>query len=76
MSLTPRRQRRRTAGAGLALLSLLALAPAARADDDHRPAAAPVSYPHLPAHETVLDLVCRLLLDTNNTNSPNAARPP
>ena len=41
MSLTPRRQRRRTAGAGLALLSLLALAPAARADDDHRPAAVP-----------------------------------
>ena len=41
MSLTPRRQRRRTAGAGLALLSLLALAPAARADDD------PVSSTHL-----------------------------
>src|SRR5665811_1652729 len=27
----------------------------------HRPA--PVSYTHLRAHETVLDLVCRLLLD-------------
>ena len=25
----------------------------------------PVSYTHLRAHETVLDLVCRLLLDTN-----------
>ena len=24
---------------------------------------APVSYPHLRAHETVLDLVCRLLLE-------------
>ena len=47
MSLTPRRQRRRTAGAGLALLSLLALAPAARADDDHRPAA----VPPLPAYD-------------------------
>mgnify|MGYP003381580513 CR=1 FL=1 len=34
----------------------------------------PVSYTHLRAHETVLDLVCRLLLekkknDTNKTNS-------
>ena len=26
----------------------------------------PVSYTHLRAHETVLDLVCRLLLDTKN----------
>ena len=25
-----------------------------------------VSYTHLRAHETVLDLVCRLLLETNN----------
>ena len=30
---------------------------------------APVSYTHLRAHETVLDLVCRLLLEKkNNTN--------
>ena len=30
----------------------------------------PVSYTHLRAHETVLDLVCRLLLEnTNNTTS-------
>ena len=30
----------------------------------------PVSYTHLRAHETVLDLVCRLLLEkTNNTQS-------
>ena len=29
--------------------------------------AAPVSYTHLRAHETVLDLVCRLLLETKNT---------
>lgn len=41
MSLTPNRQRRRTASAGLALLSLLALAAPAWADDDHRPAAVP-----------------------------------
>ena len=27
----------------------------------------PVSYTHLRAHETVLDLVCRLLLATKNT---------
>ena len=26
----------------------------------------PVSYTHLRAHETVLDLVCRLLLDKTN----------
>ena len=35
----------------------------------------PVSYTHLRAHETVLDLVCRLLLEkkkkkTTHTNSP------
>ena len=29
--------------------------------------ARPVSYTHLRAHETVLDLVCRLLLDKNKT---------
>ena len=28
----------------------------------------PVSYTHLRAHETVLDLVCRLLLEKKNTN--------
>ena len=28
---------------------------------------APVSYTHLRAHETVLDLVCRLLLEKKNT---------
>ena len=28
----------------------------------------PVSYTHLRAHETVLDLVCRLLLETKNTS--------
>ena len=27
-----------------------------------------VSYTHLRAHETVLDLVCRLLLETKQTN--------
>ena len=29
----------------------------------------PVSYTHLRAHETVLDLVCRLLLEKKNKNS-------
>ena len=32
-----------------------------------------VSYTHLRAHETVLDLVCRLLLEKKNT--PTANRP-
>ena len=30
-------------------------------------AVTPVSYTHLRAHETVLDLVCRLLLEKKNT---------
>ena len=29
----------------------------------------PVSYTHLRAHETVLDLVCRLLLEKKNTTT-------
>ena len=29
----------------------------------------PVSYTHLRAHETVLDLVCRLLLEKKKTNT-------
>ena len=32
----------------------------------------PVSYTHLRAHETVLDLVCRLLLEKKNKNSVHA----
>ena len=31
------------------------------------PASQTVSYTHLRAHETVLDLVCRLLLEKKNT---------
>ena len=31
---------------------------------------AAVSYTHLRAHETVLDLVCRLLLEKKNTLKP------
>ena len=31
------------------------------------PGAIPVSYTHLRAHETVLDLVCRLLLEQKKT---------
>ena len=30
---------------------------------------APVSYTHLRAHETVLDLVCRLLLETKQNRT-------
>ena len=33
-------------------------------------AAAPVSYTHLRAHETVLDLVCRLLLEKKKPTIP------
>ena len=32
-----------------------------------QPGDEPVSYTHLRAHETVLDLVCRLLLEKKNT---------
>ena len=31
----------------------------------------PVSYTHLRAHETVLDLVCRLLLEKKKKNTEN-----
>ena len=34
-------------------------------------ASSPVSYTHLRAHETVLDLVCRLLLEKKNTTTLN-----
>ena len=33
-----------------------------------------VSYTHLRAHETVLDLVCRLLLEKKNTNTLHTSR--
>ena len=33
---------------------------------DERAERVPVSYTHLRAHETVLDLVCRLLLEKKN----------
>ena len=33
---------------------------------DQRPVVAAVSYTHLRAHETVLDIVCRLLLEKKN----------
>ena len=39
------------------------VAQAAVAQIDHEP----VSYTHLRAHETVLDLVCRLLLEKKKT---------
>ena len=43
---------------------------AARKDESVARAEA-VSYTHLRAHETVLDLVCRLLLDKKKYNIPN-----
>ena len=39
--------------------------------DQHQYGRAPVSYTHLRAHETVLDLVCRLLLEKKNENVSN-----
>ena len=36
-------------------------------------AVVPVSYTHLRAHETVLDLVCRLLLDKKHTTPLSAS---
>ena len=33
----------------------------------------PVSYTHLRAHETVLDLVCRLLLEKKNTYTTHSS---
>ncbi len=40
---------------------------------DRMRALAAVSYTHLRAHETVLDLVCRLLLEKKNKQKDNAA---
>ena len=37
-------------------------------ETDTAAAIIPVSYTHLRAHETVLDLVCRLLLEKKKTN--------
>ena len=37
----------------------------------HFVAVGPVSYTHLRAHETVLDLVCRLLLEKKKHNTPS-----
>ena len=47
-----------------------------RAIIDAEASFAPVSYTHLRAHETVLDLVCRLLLETKNTNTSSSADTP
>ena len=35
----------------------------------------PVSYTHLRAHETVLDLVCRLLLEKKRNDNKDGSRP-
>ena len=42
-------------------------------EDDEIPigAVVAVSYTHLRAHETVLDLVCRLLLEKKKTSQPH-----
>ena len=52
----------------LGLASDLRRQPVGAADDELQGTSA-VSYTHLRAHETVLDLVCRLLLEKKNTTS-------
>ena len=42
--------------------------------DDERPHVRAVSYTHLRAHETVLDIVCRLLLEKKNKTTKMAVR--
>ena len=62
---------RRVGGGAVAELSVDVLAPASDPTGGEggtgvREAAGAVSYTHLRAHETVLDLVCRLLLEKKN----------
>ena len=47
----------------------------AQADADTVGAAGPVSYTHLRAHETVLELVCRLLLEKKKTSTTHQLVP-
>src|SRR5665811_2558549 len=42
-----------------------------RPDQDRTRGSEPVSYTHLRAHETVLDLVCRLLLEKKKKKTNN-----
>ena len=51
----------------LTLLPVIILVATLLARGGELNAVAPVSYTHLRAHETVLDLVCRLLLGKKNT---------
>ena len=48
-------------------VSLIKTQPVPPADVDGLTGVTPVSYTHLRAHETVLDLVCRLLLEKKHT---------
>ena len=45
------------------------------AEAQHLVALGPVSYTHLRAHETVLDLVCRLLLEKKKITTLNHTQP-
>ena len=44
--------------------------------EDTRDRTAAVSYTHLRAHETVLDLVCRLLLEKKKKSTKQKTAPP
>ena len=62
-----------TFGAGLRLLALAVLLAVLRPAPvlvTFGPPQAAVSYTHLRAHETVLDLVCRLLLEKKKPLNP------
>ncbi len=57
----------------VALLLLIACQPDG-SDVEVTPDPTPVSYTHLRAHETVLDLVCRLLLEKKKKNMQQRVR--
>ena len=54
--------------------SMVAGLDSVRATAPAKVAARPVSYTHLRAHETVLDLVCRLLLEKKQTQQSHLER--
>ena len=53
----------------VALEELVESAPAVVGHEPFKDFVGPVSYTHLRAHETVLDLVCRLLLEKKKTTT-------
>ena len=60
----------------LLLLIVVALALFACEQKENPKTIKPVSYTHLRAHETVLDLVCRLLLEKKNIKQISKPKQP